>query len=264
MQILCPLRSARVSLAALACLLAAGAPPALAADAPALAAELARLRAEVETLSGSIQSELDDRRMRLRGLQAQRTELELELQRESMRLTQAQTRIEAQRAAVSEATAARDAVGPAVSAAILTIKQAVSAGLPYRTAEREAELASLTERLDDKLLTPAVVLARLWERVEDELRLARQSGLDRQVIAVDGVEALADVIHVGMVMLYFRLADGRAGRAVRDGLGWRYAVLSGELDAAQLATLFDAFGKRLRTGYFELPSALPALAGVAR
>ncbi|MEZ4266398.1 MAG: DUF3450 family protein [Myxococcota bacterium] len=245
------------------CLLAA-APSALAADAPSLAAELARLRTEVETLSGSIQGELDDRRMRLRGLQAQRTELELELQRESMRLTQAQTRIDAQRAAVAEATAARDAVGPAVRAAILTIKQAVSTGLPYRTAERAAELTSLTERLDDKLLTPAAVLARLWERVEDELRLARQSGLDRQVIAVEGVEALADVIHVGMVMLYFRLADGRSGRAVREGLGWRYQVLSAEVDKAQLAALFDAFGKRLRTGYFELPTALPDLAGAAR
>lgn len=257
------MKTRHLLLAALA-LLASRPAPARAADAPALAAELARLRAEVETLSGSIQSELDERRMRLRGLQAQRTELELELQRESMRLTQAQTRIEAQRAVVAEAHAARDAVGPAIREAIATIRQSVATGLPYRTAEREAELTTLAERLDGGLLTPGAVLARLWERVEDELRLARQSGMDRQVITVDGTEALADVVHVGMVMLYFRLADGRAGRAVREGLGWRYEVLTSEADRADLALLFDAFDKRLRSGYFELPSALPAQLGGSR
>ncbi|MCB9727534.1 MAG: DUF3450 family protein [Deltaproteobacteria bacterium] len=255
-------RTARmVALAGLLCGLA---PTSRAADATSLAAELARLRAEVETLSGSIQTELDERRMRLRGLQAQRTELDLELQRESMRLTQVKQRIEAQRVAVAQAKAAREAVGPAIGRALTTVRQAVATGLPYRVAEREAELTTLQERLDEGLLTPGAVLARLWERVEDELRLARTSGLDRQVLAVDGTESLADVIHVGMVMLYFRLADGRFGRVVREGLGWRNEVLGGERERAELAVLFDAFDKRIRSGWFELPSALPASAGGAR
>lgn len=232
------------------------------ADYSTQAAELARLRSEVETLDQQIEDEREETRARLRALAQQKASLEGEVAREELRLKQLEQAIEKVQKQVREAGEMQRSMKPAVLEAIGAVEQAVKAGLPFRTEERTADLVSLKKELTDDVILPAVALSRLWNRVEDELRLTRENGLYQQVIVVDGEEVLADVARIGMVMLFFRTPDQRFGRAVRAGAagtadGWAYHVYSSVEDRRRSEALFDALEKRVRVGFFELPNALP-------
>jgi hypothetical protein len=235
---------------------------AAAADPDALARELAALRSEVEALSDRIERAKDDRRTRLRALETQRADVEMELQREKLRLKQLEDTVGKVKARIGEASRAQSALKPAVLAAIDAVRGRVAAGLPYRVGERTGALTTLRGKVAADEMPPAQALARLWEHIEDELRLGRESALDRQVIALDDGERLVDVIKVGMVALYYRAGPGEYGRAVPTGAGtWtfeRYAALA---DRERLDALFDSFDKRIRVGFFEVPNALAPQGG---
>ena len=56
-----------------------------------------------------------------------------------------------------------------------------------------------------------------------------------------------------MVAMYFRADDGRMGWVVRDELGWNWLPTHDIEQQRQIAVLFDALEKQIRTGWFELP-----------
>jgi hypothetical protein len=60
-----------------------------------------------------------------------------------------------------------------------------------------------------------------------------------------------------MVMLFFKTGDGRVGHAVREGSTWTARTLQDAEDRKRVLHLFDSFKKQIRTGYFEIPNALP-------
>lgn len=230
-------------------------------DGTSLAAELARLRGEVETLAAELDTLRADQRAGLRSLATQKTDLEMEAQREELRLKQLREARSRQQARVQRTEQRKDAFKPVVAEAIGIIRAAVIAGLPFQAIERQAELDKLARQLDQGAMTTPTVLTRLWGKVEDEFRLARETGLYRQVIQLGGQEVLAEVARVGMVMMFFATRDGRYGRAVRGQSGWSYRLYQREEDIRRVALLFDALKKRIRTGYFELPPAFAPAPG---
>ncbi len=246
------------ALLALLGILAAGAAEVRAADGAALAGELARLRSEVEGLAEQLDAEREAQRARLRSLATRKADLEMELQREQMRLDQLRQARARQRTRVEQTEQRKEALRPAVLAAIAAVRRAVRAGLPFKVHERAAELDQLQRQLAQGALTTPTALTRLWGKIEDELRLARENGLYRQVIPIGHEEVLAEVARVGMVLLYFRTQDGRIGRALQTAEGWTYELLPSEDDQRRVLALFDAFKKRIRSGLFQLPVALPA------
>jgi hypothetical protein len=219
-----------------------------------LAAELAKLRGEVETLSTAIEREKDDRRARMRGLADQESQAEIELRRARLR-TVARARRRAEPRARVEAKAATQAgLRPAVDAAIERLRAVVEASLPFRLEERLAAVDALEKRLADGLVTPAQAWSRLWEIAEDELRLGRESALDRQVVRLpSGEERLVQVIRIGMVALFYRASDKDVGQAAREGARWVWRGFSGEAEIDLVSALFASFEKRVRTGFFEIP-----------
>ena len=98
-------------------------------------------------------------------------------------------------------------------------------------------------------------LNRLWNLFEDEFRIARENGVFRQEIVVDGSSQLADVVRLGTMMMYFRTSDGRLGSVQREGTSWSYETVSGSA-AKQIEALFASFEKQVRTGFFEVPNAI--------
>ncbi|MGM0577442.1 MAG: DUF3450 family protein [Myxococcota bacterium] len=233
--------------------------PAASAKAPdteGLAEELSRLRGEVEELSARVEGEKESQRMRLRSLATQKADLEIELRREEVRLQQATKSLEEQKDRVAAAAEADAALKPALLAAIDTLRAAVRAGLPYRVSDRLAELDGLATRVRDDLLAPGRGVARLWSRVEDELRLTRESALDRQVVDLGGEKVLADVVHVGTVMIFFRTKDGRYGHAERAEDGWAWREVTSAVGKEDLQAFFESFDKRVRVGFFEVPNPL--------
>ncbi len=218
------------------------------------AENLAQLRAEVEELSTEVSLAKEDMRARLRSIDSRVAEAESEIRREEVRLTQLEGDAERTRQLIASQGANADVLTPAVRDGIVDLRGAVEVGIPYRTEERLASVAEIEEGLDAGTMSAEDAAARLWGFAEDELRLTKENGLDKQVITLDGEEMLVEVARIGMVALYFMTEDGRMGYAARSGDGWTWKRVQGQEPEAQLADLFDALDKGIRVGWFELPS----------
>lgn len=224
------------------------------ADDDTRAAELAKLRREVETASSEVTQRKEDLRGRLRAIDAQKMEIEVQIRREELRLAQIEDEAAARRAELAGLTARADTLTPALLGAIAEVRASVVAGLPFHTAERLAELDTLREQAEGGLVTPEAGTARLWAFLEDELRLVRENGLDRQVVSVDGADVLADVARLGMVALYYRTDGGDVGLAVHDGTSWTWRRITARDDQKAVEALFEKMRHGVRSGAFTLPS----------
>jgi len=247
------LRSAR-ALPVLAALLAA-APPALADDIDAQAARLAALRADVETLSSDLELEKEDLRGRLRAIEAQNVDLEVQIRREELRLERLLAEEQKQQALLDDAQGGDD-LTPVVREGLDAFRASVRAGLPFKVEDRLASLDALDAKLTDRSLSAEQASARLWAFAEDERRLSRENALGRQVISLGGEELLVDTARLGMVALYYRTPEGAFGQAVPVGDGWTWQPLTGAAEAEQVSALFDALAKGVRVGFFTLPTPL--------
>lgn len=227
--------------------------PALAEDATEYASRLAELRSEVAALNEAIEVEKEDQRGRLRSLDAQQAELEGQIRREELRIRQLREAVAEREALIADDAESADALVPVVRDTLATLRTSVSEGLPYRSAERLAALDELSAKVADGSLRPQRAAARTWQFVEDELRLTRESALDRQVIALDGEDHLVEVARIGMIALYFRADDGRVGRAVRAGSDWVFEPYADAVAVEKVEAVFDALSKQIRQGWFELP-----------
>ena len=232
-----------------------------AGDASELAKALAEIRQEVESLSSEVESKRDDLRNQLRSLASQKQELELEREREEMRLRQLRA-TKAKRVEEMVDDSSRDELlEPVVMRSADIIERHIGAGLPFKTDERLEEIRKIKRKRKEGLLKSADAVARLWDRVEDELRLAQENGIYRQVITVGNEEMLVDVARVGMVMIFYRTKDGQVGKAEQTDGVWKWTPLYDPEDRKRVYVLFDSFKKQIRTGFFVLPRALPEKGG---
>jgi hypothetical protein len=219
------------------------------------ATELARLRREVETMSTDLALRKEDLRTRLKATEAQRLEIDVQIRREELRLTQIESEAAARRAELLAHATTGSAVAGDVRAAIDVIRTEVEEGLPFHRDERLGEIEQISSQLDRGLVTPEAAVARLWAFCEDELRLAKENGVDRQTVALPEGEVLADVARLGMVALYFRSDGGVVGQAVRSDAGWTWEVFDDRDDELAVTALFDKMQHGVRTGAFTLPTA---------
>lgn len=230
--------------------------PALAQEvADTRAAELAKLRREVETMSQELTLSNEDLRSQLKAIEAQKVEIEVQIRREELRLAQIDGEAASRKAELEQFNTRGATLTPAVHGSIAKIRAAVESGLPFHRAERLQELDAIEDQLEAGTITPEAATARLWAFTEDELRLARENGLDRQVVTVDGAEVLADVARLGMVALYFRTDGGVVGTAVKGSDGtWSWHTLEGRDAQKTVGTLFEKLAHGIRSGTFVLPN----------
>ncbi len=222
-----------------------------------LADQLTRLRGEVEELSEQLTTQKADARNELQALARQQAELQGELDRERVRLEKLRAAVARKREQVDQTTQQGAALAPVFDAGLAAMRAHVERSLPFRRRERLAELDKLAAQRDSGVLSAPRALARLWGFVEDELRMTRENAMFQQTIELDGTERLADVVRVGMVMLFFRTLEGDVGHALLTADGWRFVRVDGAAGRKQVRGLFDSFKKQIRTGLFHLPNALP-------
>jgi hypothetical protein len=215
---------------------------------------LARLRREVETLSADLASQKEELRAGLKAIEAQKSEIQVQIRREELRLAQVEGEAATRRAELATHASRGDTLSPAVLAAIDELRGVVAGGLPLHLAERLGELDTLRGQLANGSLSPEQAAARLWAFAEDELRLSRENGLDRQVVAVGGQELLADVVHLGMVAMYFRADGGRVGLVRQRGDAYAWELLEGSEPVHQVEVLFEKMKHGVRSGAFTLPN----------
>jgi hypothetical protein len=222
-----------------------------------LAAELARLRSEVETLSSKVQDKKEAYRNRRRVLSMKKANLALSVQRAQLRLNQLTRKKTALEKARKQASKSQKALIPVLSKGLVALKQRIKAGLPFRIKDRLAALNKLEARFKGGLLKPRVTASRLWQFVEDELRLSRENGIYRQTIRLHNKTLLVEVARIGMVMLFFKTRQHRFGKAVKRQGQWKFVLLQNEQEVLQVKTLFDALKKQIRVGFWKLPNTLP-------
>lgn len=251
-------RKNRVSLVIAALIVAFGS-TALAQDGnlAKFAEQLAELRSQVERLSSELDTAKDDQRARLRSLQTQKTDLDMQIQREERRIKQLDAKMEEQKTEVARESEVVDALKPAVLESIDELRGSIRSGLPFKRAERIAELDKLEGQVRGGVISPQNGANRLWQLTEDEFRLSKENGIYRQTIELDGEELLVEVARIGMVAMYFRTDDERHGYVVRTTDDWDYVEVTADQDRDKIEALFGDFKKQIRVGFFELPNALP-------
>lgn len=223
-------------------------------DAPgALVESLIKLRAEVEQLNSEVELSRQESRTQMAALSAQKAELSAAVGRSELNVRKLRDDLAKREAEASAAGVAGDALKPVLLAAIDGLRRQIASGLPFKQAERLAEIDELKRQLEAGSLAPPRAANRLWAFYEDEFRITRENGIHSQTIALDGEDVLAEVAKVGSMMLFFRLGDGRVGAARRGGDGWRFEVLTDPDDNRRVLAYFDSLGKQIRQGWFELP-----------
>lgn len=220
-----------------------------------LADQLIARRSEVEQLNSELELLREEQRSTLAGLAAQRAELSASVDRQALAAREAQRKLDEVEARLAEAGASGDGLRPRIDAAVDALSAYIAAGLPFKREERLAELAAFRQQVATGTLPPARAVNRLWAFFEDEFRLTRDISLQSQTIELGGERLLADVAKLGTMALYFRTQDGRVGLARRDGDAWQFEPAADAQAEQQIRALFDALGKQIRQGYFELPLA---------
>lgn len=231
--------------------------PVFADELGTMAKRLSELRGEVESMSDQLSARKNELQEQLRSYARQKAEIELEIQRDDTRLAKTRQAVGQKKAEVEALRTQSQSLGPTFEKQVAAIRAYVEGSLPFRTKERVSELDKLSEQVKSGLLSPPRALNRLWGFMEDELRMTRESGLFSQPVMVDGKEQLADVVRLGMVMLYYRTPTEQFGSTVQENGAWRFRSIEDDAERKQVRNLFDTFKKQIRTGFFELPSALP-------
>ncbi len=220
----------------------------------ALAVRITEKRTQVETLSTDLDQVKAAYNEQLRSLAARKADLEIQLNREKLRVEQLDRDLAEARGRIqSDKTDLGDSL-PAAKTVLIRLKAAIGAGIPFQTEGRLQEVENLERLLDEGNLEPGGFLARVWNQLEAEYRLTGDNGLYRQKVTLDGQEQMVEVARLGMSLLYLRTLDDHYGLAApRDG-GWVFRTLPEGDDAKRIKALFDGLRKNLKEGFFPLPN----------
>ncbi len=220
-----------------------------------LAQRIAEKRSEVESLSNEVELAKAQYNEQLRSLATQTADVEAQINREKLQLQQINQDIERARKTIQRAEESVADVDPLINRVLARHRTYINNALPFQQVERLKELDSLERLYADGSLEAPTMLTRLWNMVESEFRLTQESGLYRQNIEVDGEYQLAEVVRLGMVMLYFKTFDDQFGYAFPVGNGqWKYTRAQSRQEKDQIANLFDSMRRNLREGLFYLPN----------
>lgn len=221
------------------------------------ARELAALRGELERIGAELVAERETQRGRARSVAAHTQDLQLQVALQRSRLGALRRTQQEQAEREAEQRARQAALQPEVDRVLSALLGWVSGGLPFRPAERAAELEQVRARLLAGRLDPVAAATRAWHFLEDELTLAASCGLSRQVIEVEGREQLVEVARLGQALLYYRTPDGSFGHARRAGSAYRIEPLDDPADRRALTELFETFERGVLVGPFDVPVTGP-------
>lgn len=221
-----------------------------------MAESLMQLRAEVEKLNTQIQDERDETKASMRSLVLEKNELDTTIGREELQIKQLEQEIAKVKKSIEAASKNSEGIRPVVLAAIANLKAHIQTALPFKTVERLEDVERIESQMNEGLITPQKALAQVWNSYADEIRMTKENGLFKQTIQLDGKDRLVEVARLGSVMMYFMTPDERVGYVAQDSNGWYYKEAVAKENKEQIAALFDAMHKQIRTGYFTIPNAL--------
>ena len=226
-----------------------------------LVESIMNMRSEVERLHADLQDAREDHRATMRSYATQTADLDAQINRQEIALRQLGVEKQKVQDELEHARASTDSFKPLLLDAVGRLRNIVAVGMPFKLPERLADLDVLRDNIESEAVSEERALGQLWSAYEDVFRISQENGIFRQEILLDGSPMLADVAKIGSVLLFFRTLDGEFGETVRGSGGsgsepFRFQRIDDARRQQQVADLFDALEKQIRTGYFSLPGSL--------
>jgi hypothetical protein len=228
----------------------------LMANSDNMAESLMKLRAEVEQLDSSIADEKDTFKGSMKSFRLQKNDLEALIAKEDLRMKQLTAEMGKVKKEVQEAGKNSVGLKPLVLEALARLQARIQTQIPFKTSDRIDDVSRITEQLKKDEITAQKALALTWNSYGDAIRMSKENGIFKQTIELNGQDRLADVARIGTMMMFFMTPNDEVGYVVKDQQGWQYKQAINKEEMDQINTLFDAFKKQIRTGYFTLPNAL--------
>jgi len=230
--------------------------PLLANTSENLAESLIQLRSEVESLHTKLDDAKDSYKNQMKSYAMTRSDLEASLSREDLKIQQLQQALVKTQERIKAQNASSSGLKPVLLDALNLLEQSIKSGIPFKTADRLAQVTEIRDQVTNDLIMPEKALSRIWAVYEDQLRMSKENGMFSQNIVLEGNERLADVVRIGSVMMYFKTSDERMGYVQRQNGGYAWQEVVDPAQKEQIALLFDAMKKQIRSGYFTLPNGL--------
>ena len=229
--------------------------PALADTFTEQAEQLSQLRMEVTSLASRLKEEQGFFQNRLRSLETQRSDLELQIRREKTQLETVQQQIVDLESQL-QPSEQEDLLATEVRTASDKLKNSIGLSLPYRHADRIQAIDELLSQMEHKKISPQQAATRLWAVSEDEKRLNQENILDKQNIEIDGNSVLVDIVRLGMVAMYYQTPNGNVGYVTQQKNRWVWISIDDPEQRKQVQELFLNLKKGIRTGHYTLPYAV--------
>ena len=221
-----------------------------------MAESLMKLRAEVEQLDSAIADEKDSYKGAMKSLRMQKNDLEAIIAREELRIKQLQVEMSKVKKEVREAGKNSVGLKPIVLEALATLEKTVQTQIPFKTEDRIADIRRIEKQVENDEVSAQKGLALTWNSYGDAIRMSKENGIFKQTININGQDRLAEVARVGTMMMFFKTPNDEMGYVVKEGENWNYKQVISKDEKTRIASIFDAFKKQIRTGYFTLPNAL--------
>lgn len=221
--------------------------------------EILRLRSEVERLTSQIQIERAKEIFDLRSLESRRSQLQILVDQERLRLGPLRDRLQDLRQKALSQKADQTQIRLVWTRASHALETAIRESLPFRREERLRSILDLQALVASDRIALAQAFAQLWRLAEDELRLSVL--VEKATIPLrlndQGPRRLLPVVRLGLFALFIREAEDRYSRILRDTQGrWAYRRLTSE-EIPHVRLLFEHLERQIREGFYRLPLAPP-------
>jgi hypothetical protein len=214
------------------------------------------LRGDIEALYAKIDGNKERYKAQLKSLTLQIADTEAQINRKNTSIKLAQTDLQQINAKIAHNATETIDLEPLLNDGIEQLARGIKEGIPFKTSERLTALAKIRKELAGKVITQERALALLWASYDDNIRLTKEIGLFKQNIHIDGKDVLANVAKIGTVMMCFSTPDNQVGYVIYGENRYEYQVVQDKDEQKEIAGLFAALNKQIRTGYFSLPNAL--------
>jgi len=220
-----------------------------------LSNKLISLRGEVEQLNSEINLLKTEHKQEMSYLWSQKNDTQAELDRNKRLIEKLQTSLEKKKTENAEKGATSESMKPEFMMELEKVEQYIQSSIPFKKPERLADLREIKTQVNQNLISTQRGFNKLWALIEDEIRLTKETGLYQQTIQVEGADnkQLVEIVRLGMMDIYFETPEGKFGQLVKKDSNWVFVTQENPESAKQIAALFDALGKQIRTGLFTLP-----------
>lgn len=211
-------------------------------------------RQAVEVLNEKYKTEKEKVYNDLKSIGARKAELDTNIQSDELQLRQLQGKVQKLKQDIKKEGALSEDMTPLFQAQAKELKAYVEGSIPFKKADRLEAISSLETRLHKGQMSSVRALIELWSLIQDEKRMAKESVLEKQVVAIDGKDTLVHVARLGMMAMYFSTEKDRYGEYYQDQGKWQYRLLDNEKEIGQVRDLILSLKKQVKTGYFLVPS----------